>query len=319
MKAISKILFVALTSLFLSCEDILEENITNDIVQSISPIENETVSSNVVNFQWNVIEGADKYRVQVFNNNLAIVLDSLVINKNKLTLPIAPGSYKWRVRGENAGYQSTYSFPINFSVIQSNDLTTQQVILSNPLNGLYTNATSLICTWQDLTPADYYELELVNITAGQTIVAQQSNITNTSVTLTNTNLAQDAEYQWKIKGVNATSATQFVSRNFYIDRINPNQPQNSSPANNSTQLINQAINFNWTSPSDTGNIQSPITYTIEFSNSSTFATVLQTSNSSTTSFSKTFSTSGDYYWRVKAKDAATNSSTYSTVFKITIN
>lgn len=319
MKTISTILLVAVSTLFFSCEDILEEDITNSIVPSVSPTENETISSNVVNFQWNTIKGAKKYRVQVFTNNLVIVMDSLIGDKSKLTLPIAPGSYKWRVRGENAGYQSTYSFPISFSVIQSNDLTNQQVVLSSPINGLYTNNTSLICTWQDLTPADYYELELVNNTAGQTIVTQQSNITNTSVTLNNANLAQDAEYQWKIKAVNASSATTFSSRIFYVDRVNPNQPQNSLPANNSTQVINQAINFTWTSPSDSGIIQSPITYTIEFSNSSTFATILQLSNSTTSAISQTFSSAGDYYWRVKAKDAATNSSTYSTPFKFTIN
>lgn len=319
MKAISKIILLATTMILFSCEDILEEDITNDTIQTVSPVERDTISSNVVNFQWNTIKGANKYRVQVFNETLAVVLDSLVANKLSLTHPFLPGTYKWRVRGENAGYQSTYSFPVGFTVEQSNDLTTQQVVLSSPINGLYTNNTSLTCSWQDLIPADYYELELVNVTAGQTIVLQQSNITNLSVTLTSANLAQDAEYQWKIKAVNATSQSDFSSRNFFIDRINPNQPQNSLPATNSTQIINQPITFTWTSPADTGTIQSNITYTIEFSNMNTFATILQSSTSTTTSFQQSFANAGDYYWRVKAKDAASNSSVFSTAFKFTIN
>jgi hypothetical protein len=308
MKTINRIILLSIALITFSCEDILEEDITDEIVQTTSPIENETITSNVVSFQWNALEGAKKYRVQVFNTNQVIVLDSLVENKTNLTHPILP-----------AGYQSTYSFPVGFSVVQSNDLTNQQVILSSPLSGLYTKNTSLTCTWQDLAPADYYELELVNMTAGQTIVLQQSNITNTSVTLSGTNLAQDAEYQWKIKAVNATSESQFSSRSFFIDRIVPNQPQNNLPANNSTQTVNQAIAFSWTSPTDTGAIQSQISYSIEFSNTNTFATIIRTVNSATTSSQQTFNSAGDYYWRVKAIDAATNESTFSSVFKFTIN
>ncbi|RXR21260.1 hypothetical protein EQG63_04795 [Flavobacterium amnicola] len=319
MKTISKIILLATTMILFSCEDILEEDITNDTIQTVSPIEKDTISSNVVNFQWNIIKGATNYRVQVFNENLAVVLDSLVGNKVSLTHPFLPGTYKWRVRGENAGYQSVYSFPVGFTVVQSNDLTNQQVVLSNPISGLYTNSTSLICTWQDLIPADYYELELVNVTAGQTIILQQSNITSTSVTLNNANLAQDAEYLWKIKAVNATSQSVFSNRNFFIDRVNPNQPQNSLPANNSTQTVNQPIAFTWTMPSDAGTIQSQINYTIEFSNTTTFATILQTSTSATTMIQQSFANAGDYYWRVKAVDAASNVSTYSTAFKFTIN
>lgn len=318
MKTINKIILLGFVIINFACEDIIEEDITNDIIQIISPSEGEIISSNVVNFQWNMLTGADKYRVQVYNANQAIILDSLVVDKTTLTYPLSSGNYKWRVRGENSGYQSTYSFSVGFSLVQSNDLTNQQVVLSSPLNGLYTSGTSLTCAWQDLMPADYYELELINMTAGQTIVYQQSNITNTSVTLNSTALTQEAEYRWKIRGINTTSQTQFSSRNFFIDRTNPNQSQNSLPANNSTQIANQAIAFSWTTSSDTGTIQSPISYSIEFSNTNTFANIIQSSNSTTASIQLTFTTAGEYYWRVKATDITGNNSVYSTPFKFTI-
>lgn len=320
MKAEYKVTMLFVLTLFtFACENIIEEDITNDIAQTVSPIENETVSSNVVKFQWNVMDGAKKYRVQVFNVNQAVVIDSLVEAKHALTCPLVPGTYKWRVRGENAGYQSTYSFPVTFSVIQSDDLTNQQIILSNPANGFYTNATSLTCTWQDLAPTDSYDFELVNVTSGQTVVYQQSNITNTSINLANAYLTQEAEYQWKVKGVNASSQTPFSTRNFFIDRVAPNQVSNILPANNSTQIINQQIDFTWGSPADSGVIQSAITYTIEFSNTITFATIIRSTNVSVTSTQQTFTAAGDYYWRVKAKDAANNESSYSSAFKFTIN
>jgi hypothetical protein len=308
--------FIFLT--FASCEDILEEDITNDIVSPTSPIEGAIIQSNIVNFQWNTLDGADKYRVQLFDNNQVVILDSLVSQTN-LSYPMNSGAYKWRVRGENFGYQSTYSLPISFSVVQSTDLTTQQVILSSPSNSFYTNTNSTNLAWQDLAPADTYNVEIINVTNGSSIVYQQSGITTTFLNLSNTIFSSNGEYIWKVKAVNTTSATPFSSRTIFIDRTVPNQPQLGLPANNSTQLINQALTFNWTTAADSGTIQSALSYVIEFSNSNTFATLTQSSNASTNSLQQTFTAVGDYYWRVKTLDAAGNVSSYSTIFKFTIN
>jgi hypothetical protein len=319
MKTINKILFFAFVLIAFSCEDILEEDISNDTAQILSPLANAQIVSNVVNFQWNKLKGADKYRVQVYGANQSIVKDSLVSNTN-LTLPLLQGQYQWRVRGENFAYQSAYSFPVSFSVVQSLDLSTQQVLLSSPVNNLFSKATTLNCSWQAISVANTYELELVNVTAGQSIVLQQSNITGTSLLFSAANLSQDAQYQWKVKAVNASSQTPFASRTFSIDRVNPNQSTNSLPANNATQLVNQQVNFSWTIPVDTGVIQSPITsYAIEFSNTNAFTTISQTLNSATSAVTNTFSSAGDYYWRVKAVDGAGNVGTTSQPFKITIN
>lgn len=303
---------------FTCCEDILEEDITNDIINPISPTEGSVVESNVVNFQWNALEGADNYRVQLFDNNQVIVLDSLVSQTN-LSYPISSGTFKWRVRGENYGYQSTYSLPISFSVIQSTNLATQQILLTSPSNTFYTNTNSINLAWQDLTSADTYSVEVINITNGSTIVYQQSALTATFLNLSNTVFSSDGEYLWKVKAVNATSETPFASRTIFIDRTIPNQPQLSLPANNSIQLINQAITLNWTTAADSGTIQSALNYVIEFSNTNTFTTIIQSSNASTNSQQQTFTSVGDYYWRVKTLDTAGNISTYSSVFKFTIN
>lgn len=318
MKTINRILLFSLALGMVSCDDIFEKDITNDTIQIISPVNDAVVESNVVNFQWNSLEGAHKYRIQVTGANKAIVLDSLV-SKTNLTYPLTQGLYQWKVRGENFAYQSTYSTPINFSLIETSNLTNQQVVLSSPSTGFYTNETSVMCTWQSVNKADYYDLELANMTKGQVVVYQLSNITSTSAILDNTILSQDAEYQWRIRAVNSTSQTLFASRVFSLDRVNPNQPQNNLPANNTVKTVNQSIAFDWIAPTDTGTIQSPITYTIEFSNSNTFTTIIQTSNSSATTFSQAFILEGDYYWRIKSVDIAGNGSIYSVPFKFTIN
>jgi hypothetical protein len=318
MKITNRILVIALAVLCFSCEDVLENDITNDLVQAVYPTENAVIESNVVTFQWNILDGADDYRIQVYNTNQIMVFDTLV-NSYNVVLPLTEGIYQWRVRGENSAYQSAYTFPITFEVDESLDLTSQLVILSSPVNGFVTNQNNFTLAWETLGAADSYTIEILNTTGGGTIVYQQSGIITTSITLNNTIITQDAQYTWKVKGVNTTSETAYASRNFSIDTVLPNQPQNSLPAHNSTQIINQNVNFSWTIPADSGTVQSTISYVIEIASDTAFTNILQTSNATGTTFQQTFTSTGDYYWRVRAKDAAGNIGTNSSYFKFTIN
>ncbi len=318
MKTISKVLFGILFLTFYSCEDILEEDISNDIVYTIYPTQNVTIESNVVNFQWNTLEGADDYRLQIFNTSQVKLVDTL-ISQTQVTIPLSEGNYQWRVRGENSAYQSTYSLPVSFVVNESEDLASQQVILSSPVNNFMTNSNSFTLSWNSLSAADYYNFQLVNNTLGGTIVFQQNNILTNTLTLNNTIISQDGSYTWKIKGLNGLSETVFSSRDFSLDTTLPNQPVNGLPANNSIQTINQNINFNWSIAADSGTIQSTISYRIEISNDVNFTTILQASNSSTNSFQQLFNSTGDYYWRVRAVDAAGNNGPFSNTFKFSIN
>lgn len=318
MTTLNKFIFLLLSFFLFSCDDIFEEDITDDTLSIVSPKENDIIESNVVNFQWGELEGAEKYRIQLFDQTDNQILDTLIVGKTNFVYPIAQGQYKWKARGENFAYQSNYSAIINFSVVETLDLTNQQVLLTSPSDGVFTNASTINCSWQDLNAADSYDFELLNVTSG-TSLFQQPGIVSPTFTINDTYLTDEAKYQWRVKGKNTTSETVFASRIFFIDRITPNVPQITAPVNNSTQIINQAISFNWNTGADTGAVQSPISYTIEFSNSSTFGSLLHSSIVTTNTYQKSFASSGDYYWRVKAVDAAANASLYSTVFKFTIN
>jgi hypothetical protein len=318
MKTISKVLLGLLCLTFYNCEDILEEDISNDIVFTIYPMEDLLIESNVVDFQWNTLKGADDYRLQIFNTSQVKLVDTL-ISKTQVTIPLSEGDYQWRVRGENSAYQSTYSLPVYFSVNESEDLTSQQVILSSPVNNFMTNSNNFTLSWNSLSAADYYNFQLINNTLGGTIVFQQNNILTNTLTLNSAILSQDGNYTWKIKGVNGVSETVFSSRDFSLDTTLPNRPVNGLPVNNSIQTINQTINFNWSIATDSGVIQSLISYRIEISNDVNFTTILQASNISANSFQQLFNSTGEYYWRVRAIDAAGNNGPFSNAFKFTIN
>lgn len=317
MKRLNRISLIAISLVLFSCDDILEKDITNDMVELISPINYEEIESNVVIFKWNSLSDTDKYRIQIFKTNKTKVLDTLV-TKTSITYPLSRGEYQWRVRGENSAYQSSYSIQADFSVIESSDLEKQQIILKSPIDNFYTKNSNLTCSWQSLSMADYYEFELLNITNGETIVFQETNITNPTLIINNTYLLNEAKYKWKVKGVNGSSNTLFSSNLFSIDRTIPNQPNNTLPAQNATFTTNQTINFSWSMLADVGAIQSPIAYTLEFANDINFTTGVQRNDISTSSIDKTFTIIASYYWRIKATDLAGNVSIYSTPFKFII-
>lgn len=317
MKTINKLILILLSLTVISCEDIFEEDISDDTIETVSPKDNTVIESNVVNFQWDELDGAKKYRVQVLDLDETVMLDSLV-TKTSFLCPLSPGNYQWKVRGENFAYESNYSFSSTFSVVTTSDLANQQVILSTPDSNIYKNTASITLKWQKLAAATGYNVEVLNTTTGESVYAEE-NLTATSVALSSTQLSKDATYQWKVRGVNSTSQTLvFSTRNFHIDTVTPPVPQNSLPANNAVVTNNQSASFNWISPTDTGTIQSPIVYTIEFSSTNTFTTLLSSTNNATTSYQQIFTTTGDYYWRIKTTDAAGNVSAYSAPFKFTV-
>ena len=318
MKTINKVTFIVLSLIALACDDIFEKDITNDKTEITYPLSGTIVKSNTVDFQWNKLEGANKYKVQIFSMDQSLILEKVVEETNLSYTFIAGGQYQWRVRGENFAYQSSYSQKTSFNVLISNDLTTQQVALLSPQDNRYTNSNNVLLNWQGISSATTYTIEVINTTNGQ-MAYGATNLTETSVNLNNTNLSKDAPYQWRVRAVNSTSQTPFATRIFFIDTVNPNQPENSTPANNSSHSINSQISFSWSIAPDSGIVQSPVTYLFQIASDVDFGTLIQTSNVSSTSLQQSFSTAGTYFWRVKANDTAGNVSSASPVYKFTIN
>jgi hypothetical protein len=297
-----KLLSILCSFLLISCDDILEENLTDELVTPVTPTEGSTIINNVVNFSWEPLDGADDYRLQLVNpsNGSVVVLDSLVTSTS-FQYPLDPGSYQWRVRGENFAYQTAYSFPINFSVEASSDLTNQSIILNTPSDDFYTNSTNILFTWNALAFADSYTFELVKNLNGQTTLIQQTGITNTNFSV-NANLFDvDAEYIWKVKAINASSETMYTSRSVFLDRQAPNQPSLVTPTADEI-ITGTTVDFNWTVGQDSGNIQSEVRSILEIAQDANFNTIIESYTISNGNAQQVnFASTGTYYWRVQTK------------------
>ncbi|WP_308993691.1 hypothetical protein QLS71_007945 [Mariniflexile litorale] len=300
-----------LTTLLFSCDDILEENITDDIVQTSSPSEGVTIDGNTVQFSWFVLDGADDYRIQIIKGSQVVEVDSL-ITTNTFNYILNPGNYQWQVRGENFAYSTAYTFPVNFSVKISDDLSNQKVSLLTPSIDFYTNNANLTCTWEKFTTATSYNFELIKNLSGEQTVLQQPDLSTNSYTIDASKFDEDAKYIWKVKALNATSETEtvFSQRSIFIDRVAPNQPVLTLPADQGTTTT-KTVTFSWTNGTDSGNVKSTITYTIEVASDINFNTTIHSAKITTNTYQYTFVTAGTYHWRVKAIDKATNASDYS--------
>lgn len=319
MKTKNNILFLALLVCLYSCDDIIEQDISDETVTVIYPKNGVQIESNVVNFQWNEVDGADDYRLQVYSTNQNIVVDT-VVSSSHFTLGLLSGNYQWRVRGENFAYETAYSFPESFTLVETTDLTNQQVQLASPASGLYTKNQALTFSWLSVNAAQYYNFELINVTSGNSIVHQESEIEENSHTLDEGVITQDAQYQWKVKAVNPDNDTETVysTRIFYVDTTAPNQPQNLTPEDNESLDVNQVISFDWSVPSDTGVITSPISFIFQLSEDESFENIVYSQSTTSSSLEHTITLEGDYYWRIRAVDQAGNESLYSNVFELNI-
>ncbi|UMY66264.1 MULTISPECIES: hypothetical protein [unclassified Flavobacterium] len=294
----------------------MEEDITNRSVNLLAPADGATVSTNVVHFEWSEMDGADDYRLQIIDETQSTVLDTL-ISERLFAYAMQPGHYQWRVRGENFAYTSSYSYTSEFDVVRTDDLSSQQVVQTAPAAGLFTKNTSLTLLWDSVFAADSYDLTIYNLTTGS--VSQQTGITSTTFTLSGTALESEGEFQWKVRAKNSANGTEtaYSTRNFFIDRTAPQAPSYNTPAANATVSSGTAVNFTWSTVTH-GDNESPISYTLEISESNTFTSVLQTYNVAVNSQSHTFSTSGDFYWRLRSKDAAGNIGSYGPAYKVTV-
>ena len=315
MKKIIKILSPLLVIMFYTCDDVLEEDISDDNIEIIAPTNNTVIEGNNVQFSWQHLDGADDYRIQISGNNQVTILDSLV-SINQFNYNLNEGNYQWRVKGENFAYETEYTFPVDFTVEVSEDLSNQNVVLATPSDNLYTNDSDITLTWNTLSSADSYTLEILKINNGETTIYQESNITGTSISTNPTLLDEDAEYIWKVKAVNSLSETPFSERTLFLDRAIPGVPTLNSPDDNSTNEF--TVTFNWSNGVDTGNIQSAIISTIEIATDINFNTLLTSNQTDNNSYQYTFANIGNFYWRVKASDMAGNQSENSITRTITI-
>ncbi|WP_435578732.1 hypothetical protein [Gilvibacter sp.] len=318
IRAVSCLLVVLMVAT--GCDDLLEEDITDDEVRLISPLEGDTLTGNSVQLLWNTLDGADEYVVQIYRGS-NIVVDS-VVSLPPLNFNLNSNTYQWRVKGQNFAYETPFSFPQEFVVQSASDLSNETVLLTSPSADLYTNATTLIFNWEALANASRYRFELQKIssTATETLLLVD-DLTSTTITLDATVLTEDATYRWLVQAINDDNETQtaFSSRDFFLDTVAPNLPELLSPAFEEEFLVDETIVFSWNLGVDPGVVNAPVSSVYEIATDATFSTLLIAESTPLTSFSASFTAAGTYFWRVRGEDQAGNIGPFNLNGKFIVN
>lgn len=302
---------------FISCEhDFIEDDLTGKIVSIIAPADNDTVQSAAPLFWWNEIDGARSYRVQIVYPDFSApqqLLYDTAVEGDRFFPALAPGStYYWRIRPENGSSEGDWIVR-RLTVDSTTSLANQNVLITLPAgNGYATAASTVAFSWNALSAASYYRLEIINATTAASVVSTTVTATNFQYTLA------QGSYEFRVRGENSSSFTSWSTRTFSVDQTAPVTPSLVAPANNSFYASPPStLTFDWTSGADAQ------TDSLFVSVDSTFAsgTVLTLALSAAQGgYNWTGALSGTvYFWKVRSVDAAGNNSNYSTIYRFDVN
>lgn len=197
--------------------------------------------------------------------------------------------------------------------------------LTAPSDGSVVNGASVTNSWSSVDSATKYEYQSFNDVAGH---SQRFDGTFATTSKTATNVADGTVFYWRVRAIDSTGAAGPWSNggNLWkvtIDSSKPSAPTLLAPSNNGYEKTNDFY-FTWTDSSDSG---SPVTYEFQSDNNSNFSSPwdsIANGNSeqnhlTSPKIHSTGAPDGTYYWRVRAIDAAGNTSAWSDTWKMTID
>lgn len=300
-----------------ACEhDFIEDDLTGKIVSVMAPADDDTVESAVPLFWWSEINGARTYRLQIvypdFDAPQQLLYDTAV-EGDRFYPSLVPGNtYYWRIRPENGSSEGDW-VTRRLTVDSSTSLANQNVVITLPAaNGYATASSSVPFSWNAMSAASYYRLEIVNTATAASVIS--TTVTTTSYQYT---LAQ-GNYELKVRAENSASFTAWSTRTFSVDQTAPVTPTLIAPADNSFfTSVPSTLTFDWTSSSDA------LTDSLFVSTDSTFASgnILALALSATQGgYNWTGALGGTvYFWKVRSVDSAGNRSNYSAVYRFDVN
>jgi uncharacterized protein YegP (UPF0339 family) len=310
MKSIKYVFGFLLVITFLSCEEVLmEDNISDETIVLLAPVDNAQFFSTSVTLTWEPIQYATKYRLQIAKPNFAgateIVLDT-ELTSTSFTQQLNIGEYEWRVKAINSAYETNY-FARKLTVVSNDDFESNVVVLNNPANDLNSNSVNQTLSWNAVIGATSYQLQIFDNSS--TLLVDQNLATTSYV-----NTFAEGSFTWKVRANNGTDTTLYTSRTILIDTTLPNVPTLTAPTNVSTTTSTN-ISFNWN--------RTPISGSQEFDSLYLYSNVALTNlvlkKRVTNPHSETILDNGTYYWRMKSFDEAGNQSAVSSTFSFTKN
>ena len=184
-------------------------------ISLLAPINNSVLSGTMVNLSWDQIEDAENYRIQIATPNLTnpqqLLLDE-VLTESQTTIELPDHTqFQWRVKGINGISETAYTIR-NFSIASINSIANQTISILAPVNNSSLPSTTVNLNWGALDDVEHYHVQIATPSfANATQIVFDQEVTNTMATAS---LQASTTYEWRVKGVNAISSTNYTSVKF---------------------------------------------------------------------------------------------------------
>jgi hypothetical protein len=162
-------------------------------------------ASNVANnptLSWNAATGATKYRLEVSElpdfTTTFLTQDNIATASLQITNLLPARVYYWRVRGSNAGGDGPWSAVWNFTTVPAAPVAP---VLSTPANASTNIPVNTTVSWNAVSGATKYRLEVSELQDFSTTFLAQDDIATTSLQLSN--LLANKLYYWRVRASNS--------------------------------------------------------------------------------------------------------------------
>lgn len=262
-------------------------------------------------FRWAAVTGATGYSFQLDDDTdfSADLLLDIPLGSSVLTYTpagLGEGLYYWQV--VPTGFEQATAVYHQLTVSPA---ALAAASLLNPANAAKTNDTTPNLSWNALGGAAQYELQWAT-NATFTAGLQSTTVATTNVDLPSLANTAGTTYYWRVRGINSLGVPGAFSayRSFVLDTLAPAVPNLTVPANN-TATSNSRPSLQW------GVVTGAAYYELRYGISVGSMTTI--SNITTASYVPISPLlMRDYYWQVRAIDAAGNASDWTALRTVKI-
>lgn len=302
---INKFLALSLGLILISCSDILVPDISSERITVLQPNEGGTISAETIQFQWDAANSIIEYAITLTDLIDDIVILSDTTSQRNYTYTLDTGEYRLEIVGLN-DISMTSAVNVTFRVVQSNgNAQNISVRILNPKSDTCTNDSSIPIIWRKNPALDKFIIEITSPTNGLI-----SYLTQDSVTIINLNT--EGEYAIDITGWNEATGTTSMKagRKIRYDTTSPDAPLLSSPLTGAVVSTSNEVRFEWTVDMDVQSSEFQL-YDNNVNTIKQIKTELSSISLTEVIAIDSIFTNRPYYWQVKSRDKAGNTSDQS--------